>query len=187
MTPEIQEKYLENQLQWLNQYQNEVNMYFTQQTQQIKMLKENIYRNNPHLRPETDTSDVLIVPSQDYNELIDSKAKLEEQSSDVSSEDEQEEDDQQPPPPATPFEFLHEKNEVVYNRFKANYNRLRHQIELQISDELTVDLLLETLNEPVNNIDQLRKKLYAVSTKLQTYRPLVWQISELTNMIRDIK
>ena len=70
ITPEIQKKNAEFSLRWLDLKQQQANVLFLQQTEEIRMIREGIYKHNPELRPTTEPEDVVLVPVQQYLNYI---------------------------------------------------------------------------------------------------------------------
>ena len=66
ITPEMQEKNAEFSLKWLDLYQEQVNLCHAQQTNQIKLIKQNIFEKHPELQPDEDNSDVQLVSRNRY-------------------------------------------------------------------------------------------------------------------------
>ena len=66
ITPEMQEKNAEFSLKWLDLYQEQVNLCHAQQTNQIKLIKKNIFEKHPDLQPDEDNSDVQLVSRSRY-------------------------------------------------------------------------------------------------------------------------
>ena len=70
ITPEMQQKNDEFSLKWLDLYQEQVNLCHSQQTQQIKLLKKNIYDKYPKLKPKDDNSDVQLIHRERYSNYL---------------------------------------------------------------------------------------------------------------------
>ena len=66
ITPEMQQKNDEFSLKWLDLYQEQVNLCHAQQTEQIKTIKQGIYKKNPKLKPDNDNSDVKHISRERY-------------------------------------------------------------------------------------------------------------------------